>query len=315
MISGYNVTNVHYTLDGADPIKITNVEFDVARKGSAVRRVPQTVKAQLISGGTWFACTSTDTTHWTCPVTSVTVADALQLGVAVGAASPSRRSRADGARSRPAWRGSAPLYIGQPTMNSPRSLSRSFLSVTALAVVAVAWGPVCSSADWWAGGVCHHQREQHGAGFSPRRIWSCCSRRATIRSGDVATYRHPTLGPVIHRIVAETDGRFIFKGDNNTWLDSYQPTQAEMIGKLWVYVPRLGGISRADAPAVGGSARWRPSAASRLLVSVVGRRVPPSSRQRRRQTASQEADHGGSSPHLSARRTSSCFSRRSALHR
>ena len=60
--------------------------------------------------------------------------------------------------------------------------------------------------------------------------------------GDIATYRHPTLGPVIHRIVAEADGQFVFKGDNNAWLDSYQPTQAEMIGRFWLYAPSAGRI-------------------------------------------------------------------------
>lgn len=58
--------------------------------------------------------------------------------------------------------------------------------------------------------------------------------------GEIATYRHPTLGPVIHRIMAENAGHFTFKGDNNTWLDSYQPTQAEMIGKFWLYAPFVG---------------------------------------------------------------------------
>ena len=67
-------------------------------------------------------------------------------------------------------------------------------------------------------------------------------RTSDYQVGDIATYRHPTLGPVIHRIVAEADGQFVFKGDNNAWLDSYQPTQAEMIGRFWLYAPSAGRI-------------------------------------------------------------------------
>jgi len=60
--------------------------------------------------------------------------------------------------------------------------------------------------------------------------------------GDIVTYRHPTVGRVIHRIVAVADDRFVLKGDNNTWLDSYQPSQAEVIGKFWLYAPSVGKI-------------------------------------------------------------------------
>ena len=33
---------------------------------------------------------------------------------------------------------------------------------------------------------------------------------------------------------------FILKGDNNSWNDTYQPTQSEIVGKLWVHIPELG---------------------------------------------------------------------------
>jgi hypothetical protein len=81
-ISGYDVTNVHYTLDTSNPIQITKVEFDIANKDSSAK-VPVTVKAKLIASGTWFTCSaSSPWTHWSCPITSVTVADALNLAVA-----------------------------------------------------------------------------------------------------------------------------------------------------------------------------------------------------------------------------------------
>jgi signal peptidase I len=58
--------------------------------------------------------------------------------------------------------------------------------------------------------------------------------------GDVVTYLHPTIGPVIHRIIKRDGSRFVFKGDNNSWIDEYHPTQDELIGKLWIHLPAAG---------------------------------------------------------------------------
>jgi len=49
--------------------------------------------------------------------------------------------------------------------------------------------------------------------------------------GDIVAYRYPTIGPVIHRIVAEKIDRFVLQGDNNSWLDAYEPTEDEILGK------------------------------------------------------------------------------------
>lgn len=58
--------------------------------------------------------------------------------------------------------------------------------------------------------------------------------------GDVVTYQHPELGPVIHRIVASQEERFIMQGDNNDWLDDYAPGSDEIIGEMWFHIPRIG---------------------------------------------------------------------------
>jgi len=68
-------------------------------------------------------------------------------------------------------------------------------------------------------------------------------RRATeYQVGDIATYQHPQIGPVIHRIIGREGDAFVFKGDNNAWLDAYRPTQAELIGRFWLYLPSAGKI-------------------------------------------------------------------------
>jgi signal peptidase I len=61
--------------------------------------------------------------------------------------------------------------------------------------------------------------------------------------GDVVGYHNAQLGRlVLHRIVGQVDGRYVFKGDNNSFLDAYHPTQAELVGRLSFHVPKVGGI-------------------------------------------------------------------------
>ena len=58
--------------------------------------------------------------------------------------------------------------------------------------------------------------------------------------GDVVIYHDPNISRVIHRIVAIENGRYVFKGDNNSWLDSYKATNADILGKLWFFIPGAG---------------------------------------------------------------------------
>ncbi len=58
--------------------------------------------------------------------------------------------------------------------------------------------------------------------------------------GDIVTYRQPDIGPVIHRIVEQKDDQFVLQGDNNSWLDSYHPTESEIIGKAFIHIPSMG---------------------------------------------------------------------------
>lgn len=59
-------------------------------------------------------------------------------------------------------------------------------------------------------------------------------------TGDVVTYRHPQIGPVIHRVIGRDGARYVFKGDHNSFIDGYHPTQDELIGELWLHVPNVG---------------------------------------------------------------------------
>jgi len=80
-ISGYDITNVTYNLDNADPGKISSVEFDIAAQDTNASP-PSEVKIKLVAASTtWFPCTDT-AGHVSCTVGgSVTVLAADQLRI------------------------------------------------------------------------------------------------------------------------------------------------------------------------------------------------------------------------------------------
>jgi hypothetical protein len=78
-ISGYTITAIRYTLNATTPTTIDSVQFNVAPTGGA--QAPTTVKAQLNGAGSWFSCTNTSGTSWSCTLTGVTVQAASQLRI------------------------------------------------------------------------------------------------------------------------------------------------------------------------------------------------------------------------------------------
>ena len=68
-------------------------------------------------------------------------------------------------------------------------------------------------------------------------------RSSSYEIGDVVAYRSTLLNRIVlHRIVAIDDGRYTFKGDNNTFLDSEHPTEADLVGELSVHIPIVGRV-------------------------------------------------------------------------
>ncbi len=67
-------------------------------------------------------------------------------------------------------------------------------------------------------------------------------RKATsYQVGDIVTYWNDSMGAfTIHRIIDIKQDRFILKGDNNSWVDPVQPTSEDIIGKLWIHLPKIG---------------------------------------------------------------------------
>lgn len=63
---------------------------------------------------------------------------------------------------------------------------------------------------------------------------------ARYEVGDIVTFQHPEIGPVIHRVIGRDGRRWVFQGDNNNFIDPYRPTTAELLGKALFHVPKLG---------------------------------------------------------------------------
>jgi signal peptidase I len=61
--------------------------------------------------------------------------------------------------------------------------------------------------------------------------------------GDVVLYQSQVLHrPVLHRIILIQNGNYFFKGENNDFVDPGYATQSELVGKLWLRVPWVGGV-------------------------------------------------------------------------
>jgi signal peptidase I len=66
---------------------------------------------------------------------------------------------------------------------------------------------------------------------------------STYQVGDVVLYESQVLHrPVLHRIILIQNGNYFFKGDNNDFVDPGYATRSELIGKLWLHVPRVGSV-------------------------------------------------------------------------
>jgi len=53
----------------------------------------------------------------------------------------------------------------------------------------------------------------------------------------VAYHNHDLRRVVMHRIVAMDGKRYVFKGDNNDFRDSYHAKRSDLVGKEWIYWP------------------------------------------------------------------------------
>lgn len=59
--------------------------------------------------------------------------------------------------------------------------------------------------------------------------------------GDIVVYHDPRLNRLImHRVIGRAGDRYVTKGDNNSFVDSYTPSRADIAGRIVVQAPGAG---------------------------------------------------------------------------
>jgi signal peptidase I len=66
------------------------------------------------------------------------------------------------------------------------------------------------------------------------------------RVGEIVAYHSSLLHVVVlHRIIAIHGNSYVFKGDNNHFIDPTHPTRSQLVGALWVHIPHGGVVFNA----------------------------------------------------------------------
>jgi signal peptidase I len=61
------------------------------------------------------------------------------------------------------------------------------------------------------------------------------------RVGEIVAYHSTAWHMVVmHRIVGRDGNRYVFKGDNNSFIDPDYPDRSALIGRLWIHIPHAG---------------------------------------------------------------------------
>ncbi len=126
--------------------------------------------------------------------------------------------------------------------------------------------------------------------------------QSSYHVGEIVAYQNKMLHTIVlHRIIGRDGSRYIFKGDNNDFVDFEHPAAGQLIGALWIHAPGLGArLQSIRSPALVGIL----IAAGMLLFTGAAftRRRRRSRRQQRAGGAVQPAvrlpQHTGASPVL-----------------
>lgn len=116
----------------------------------------------------------------------------------------------------------------------------ALFSAAALVLAGTAW---LAFAPTVIGGSAHYVTTT-GASMAPRfQTGDLALIRPAdqYRVGDVVAYRSRLLKTVVlHRIIGRDGNRYVFKGDNNNFVDPTRPGRSELIGRLSLRIPHGG---------------------------------------------------------------------------
>jgi signal peptidase I len=84
----------------------------------------------------------------------------------------------------------------------------------------------------------------HGTSMEPRfhtGDLAIVRSQSSYHVGEVVAYQNHELHTmVLHRIIGREGDRYIFKGDNNDFVDPEHPLASQLIGSLWIHIPGAG---------------------------------------------------------------------------
>src|SRR5580704_17279232 len=80
----------------------------------------------------------------------------------------------------------------------------------------------------------------HGISMEPRfhtGDLAIVRSKPSYHVGEIVAYHNKMLHTVVlHRIVGREGGRYVFKGDNNNFIDPERPRASQLIGALWIHI-------------------------------------------------------------------------------
>jgi signal peptidase I len=78
--------------------------------------------------------------------------------------------------------------------------------------------------------------------------------QSSYHVGEVVAYHNKELHTIVlHRIIGRDGSRYIFKGDNNDFIDFEHPAASQLIGALWFHIPGVGAtLQSIRSPALVG---------------------------------------------------------------
>jgi signal peptidase I len=97
----------------------------------------------------------------------------------------------------------------------------------------------------------------HGISMEPRfhtGDLAIVRSQSSYHVGEIVAYQsHQLHTVVLHRIIGREGDRYIFKGDNNNFVDPEHPLASQLMGALWIHIPGAGvRLQSIRSPAVMG---------------------------------------------------------------
>ncbi|HTW41320.1 MAG TPA: signal peptidase I [Solirubrobacteraceae bacterium] len=97
----------------------------------------------------------------------------------------------------------------------------------------------------------------HGISMEPRfhtGDLALVRSQSSYHVGEIVAYHNKMLHTIVlHRIVGRDGSRYIFKGDNNNYLDFEHPAASQLIGALWIHIHGAGAVLQSiRSPALVG---------------------------------------------------------------